>query len=211
VSANSNGGMLDTSLRARWKRRRRFIIPVIAVLAAVSAFATWGPIGIGPGPIGDTNDASTVSGLVSRSQPSVFVASIDAGNSGAVIDSIAMVSDGSFPAPHIISIKGDGDQVCGGTWPAELLCILHGRRAGPAHRQAGASQLARQRAGSRPDRLSGYRRGHRSRTSGQGGLLGGHHTCDPLPRRDQALHRHTGCQSDGLLEQVPARRAPLAG
>jgi hypothetical protein len=109
--------MTDTSLRARWKRRRRFIIPVFAVLAAAGAFAIWGPIGIGPGPIGNTFDASTTGGLVSRTQPTVFVVSIDAGNSGAVIDSIAAVSDGSYPAPHVISIKGDGDQVCGGTWP----------------------------------------------------------------------------------------------
>jgi hypothetical protein len=117
MSANSSGDMLDTSLRARWKRRRGFIVPLIAVLVAGGAFATWGPIGIGPGPIGNTSYASTTGGLVSRTQPTVFVASIDAGNSGAVIDSIAVVSDGSYPAPHVISIRGDGDQMCGGTWP----------------------------------------------------------------------------------------------
>jgi hypothetical protein len=45
------------------------------------------------------------------------VVPIDAGNSGAVIDGVAVVSDGSYPAPHVISIKGDGDQTCGGAWP----------------------------------------------------------------------------------------------
>jgi hypothetical protein len=114
--ATSIEDMTDTSLRASWKRTRRFIVPVIAVLAAAAAFAIWGPIGIGPGPIGNTAGSST-GGLVSRTQPAIFVEPIDAGNSGAVIDSIAVVSDGSFPAPHVISIRGDGDQICGGAWP----------------------------------------------------------------------------------------------
>lgn len=116
ISAKSVGDVTDTSLPGRWKRRRRFIILVIAVLAAAGAFAAWGPIGIGPGPIGHPYFSST-GGLVSRSQPAMFVEPIDAGHSGAVIDSIAVVSDGSYPAPHVISIRGDGDQMCGGMWP----------------------------------------------------------------------------------------------
>jgi hypothetical protein len=47
----------------------------------------------------------------------VFVDSIDAGHSGAVIDSIAVFSTGSYPVPRIISVRADGDQLCGGMWP----------------------------------------------------------------------------------------------
>ena len=116
MSAKSIEDMLDTSLRARWKRRRRFIIPVFAVVAVAGAFAIWGPIGIGPGPIGNSADHGSTTGSVSRTQPTIFVEPIYAGNSGAVIDSIAVVSDGRYPAPRVISIKGDGDQLCGGAW-----------------------------------------------------------------------------------------------
>jgi hypothetical protein len=118
VSAKSIEDMLDTSLGARWKRRRRFIIPVFAVLAVAGAFAIWGPIGIGPGPIGNTSYTGSTTAPVSRTQPAIFEDSIYAGDSGAVIDSIALVSDGSYPPPRVLAIKGDGDQVCGGeAWP----------------------------------------------------------------------------------------------
>jgi len=38
----------------------------------------------------------------------VFLAPIEAGRSGADIDSIVVLSDGSYPAPQVISIKGGG-------------------------------------------------------------------------------------------------------
>ncbi|MGO8958290.1 MAG: hypothetical protein ACLQFR_13100 [Streptosporangiaceae bacterium] len=117
MAASPLDGMTDTSLRAWWERRRRVIIPVIALLAAAGGLLAWGPIGVGPGPIGNWTDSGGMTGLVSRTQPTVLVESIDAGNSGAVIDSIAVVSDGRYPAPHVVSIRGDGDQVCGGAWP----------------------------------------------------------------------------------------------
>lgn len=117
MSATSAEGMTNTSLRARWRRRPRLIIPVVAALAAASAFAAWGPIGIGPGPIGNTSGTVTVTGMVSRIQPAIFLEPIYAGDSGAVIDNIAVTSDGSYPAPHVLSIRGDGDQMCGGVWP----------------------------------------------------------------------------------------------
>jgi hypothetical protein len=117
MSATSVEEMTDTSLRARWNRRRRPIIALIAVVAAAGAFALWGPIGIGPGPIRNTASPVTTTGPVSRTQPAMFVVPIDAGNSGAVIDSVAVISDGSYPAPHVISVQADGDLPCGGAWP----------------------------------------------------------------------------------------------
>jgi hypothetical protein len=47
----------------------------------------------------------------------MYLAPTDAGRSGAVIDCIAVQSGGSSRAPRIISIKGDRQQDCGGTWP----------------------------------------------------------------------------------------------
>jgi len=108
--------MADTSRGAWWKRGRR-VIPVAAALAAVGAFLAWGPVGVGPGPIGNAVSGMGFGDPVSRTQPTIFLAPIDAGRSGAVIDSIVVLSDGSYPAPHVISIQGDRSQVCGGAWP----------------------------------------------------------------------------------------------
>ena len=105
------------SLRARFSRHRRIIVPVIGMPLAIGAFLAWGPIGVGPGPIGNGTESVSTSGPVPRTQPAVFVTPIDAGKSGAVIDAVSVLSDGSYPAPRVISISGDGDQVCGGVWP----------------------------------------------------------------------------------------------
>jgi hypothetical protein len=109
--------MADLSRRAWWKRARRVIIPVAVALAAGIAFLAWGPVGVGPGPISNAVSGVSVTGGVSRTQPTMFLAPVDAGRSGAVIDSIVVLSDGSYPAPRIIRITGDRQQSCGGTWP----------------------------------------------------------------------------------------------
>lgn len=105
------------SLRAWFRRHRRIIVPVIGTLLAIGVFLAWGPIGVGPGPIGNGTESVSTSGPVPRTQPAVFVTPIDAGKSGAVIDGVNVFSDGSYPAPRVISVKGDGDQVCDGAWP----------------------------------------------------------------------------------------------
>jgi hypothetical protein len=105
------------SARASLKRRRRIIVSVAGTLLAIGAFVAWGPIGIGAGPVGSGTSSSSTDTPVPRTQPAVFVTSIDAGKSGAVIDSVSVFSDGSYPAPRVISIKGDRDEVCGGAWP----------------------------------------------------------------------------------------------
>jgi hypothetical protein len=118
VSVQLVGGTADNRPRARWKHVRRAIIPVSAALAAVGAFLAWGPVGVGPGPIGNRVSGMGSAGVVSQTQPAVFLVPIDAGRSGAVIDGIDVLSDGSYPAPQVISIKGDRQQACdGGPWP----------------------------------------------------------------------------------------------
>lgn len=117
MNATSLEETADTSPRARWKRMRLIIVPVIAVQAAAGAFAAWGPIGIGPGPIGNRQSAYSDTDPVSRTQPAWLVVPVEAGHSGATIDRINVLSDGSYPAPRVIAIKGDGDQVCSGVWP----------------------------------------------------------------------------------------------
>ncbi len=83
VSVQLAGGMAYTSRRARWKRARRVVIPVAAALAAVSAFLAWGPVGVGPGPIGNGVSGVVFADPVSRTQPAMFLAPIDAGRSRA--------------------------------------------------------------------------------------------------------------------------------
>src|SRR5262245_42692918 len=117
VSAASIEVKTDASPRVRWKRGRLIFIALIAVLAAAGALAAWGPIGVGPGPIGNGRSNVAVGGPVPRTQPAWFVVPIDAGHSGAVIDGIEVLSDGSYPAPRVISIKGNADQSCAGAWP----------------------------------------------------------------------------------------------
>jgi hypothetical protein len=117
VNVQVADGMADSARRARWKDGRRVIMLVIAGLAAVGAFLAWGPVGVGPGPIGNRISGVGFGDRVSRTEPAVFLVPIEAGRSGAVIDGIVVLSDGDYPAPHVISIKGDRQQTCGGTWP----------------------------------------------------------------------------------------------
>jgi len=117
MSVQPIGSVPDGS-RPAWRNRARLLIIVAALtFAAVGAFIAWGPIGVGPGPIGDTVMAVTEGSGVPRTQPAMFMTPVDAGRSGAVIDSIEVLSDGTYPAPRVISIEGDRQQNCGGAWP----------------------------------------------------------------------------------------------
>jgi|SRR5215467_3397153 len=109
--------MPDSSRRALRNRARLLISLLALTLAAAGALIAWGPIGVGPGPIGDAVMQTTVTSGVSRTQPTMFMTPVDAGRSGAVIDSIEVLSDGIYPPPRVISIEGDGQQNCGGAWP----------------------------------------------------------------------------------------------
>jgi hypothetical protein len=117
VSVQRVGAMADFERRRRWTRRWAAAVLAAAVIAIVSAFLAWGPIGVGPGPIGNVASSTAVTSGVSRTQPTVFLVPIDAGRSAAVIDSIVVLSDDGYPAPRIISIKADRQQNCAGAWP----------------------------------------------------------------------------------------------
>ena len=209
MSVELAGGIADTSRRAWWKRARRVIIPVAAALGTVGAFLAWGPVGVGPGPIGNRVSGMGFGDPVSRTQPAIFLAPIDAGRSGAVIDSIVVLSDGRYAAPHVISIKGDRSQVCGGAWPLRGSQNFYRGCAGgglvPLLGRSGAGQIARRRARAGPGYLSGHQRRDQGRAPRPCGLLDGHVDRDPLPRRDQALHGQAHHQGGRMLEQVTAR------
>lgn len=98
-------GMPDTSLAARWQRRRRVIIPVIAALL-VGAFLLWGPIGLGNGPLGVPAMDGHFGSVDATSQPMVYVASlVNAGTSAAVIDGVTVSWAHGYPAGRVISVR----------------------------------------------------------------------------------------------------------
>jgi hypothetical protein len=117
VSVQPIGPVPDSPPRALRNWARLLITLLTLTLAAVGAFNAWGPIGVGPGPIGDAVMGVSVTSGVHRTQPAMFMTPVDAGRSGAVIDRVEVLSDGLYPAPRVISIEGDRQQNCGGAWP----------------------------------------------------------------------------------------------
>jgi hypothetical protein len=76
-----------------------------AVLAAVVAgFLAWGPIGLGRGPLSVGGGADY--GHDPNLSPLAVLDSMNAGDTGAVIDSVSLTG-GRYPAPHVTAIRGD--------------------------------------------------------------------------------------------------------
>lgn len=73
--------MTDLSLRARWARRRRVIIPVIIAFAVVGVFLLWGPIGLCNGPLTLAGSNSAGGGIAQSTGPIEIALPID--NNGA--------------------------------------------------------------------------------------------------------------------------------
>jgi hypothetical protein len=97
--------LTDTSLRARWTRRRRVVIPALVALLAVAAFLLWGPIGLGNGPLqvgqpGGEGWADSADVPVALALPMSY-----AGRDSAVIDGVDFVGGTSYPAPHAVSLE----------------------------------------------------------------------------------------------------------
>jgi len=111
-------GTPDTSVRARWMRRRRIIIPLIAALVAIGAFLMFGPIGIGSGPLALEENDTTGGYALSHGPLGLSLALYNSGHGLAVIDDIKLVGGTRYPAPRALRFAVLTTALCGGTWPA---------------------------------------------------------------------------------------------
>jgi hypothetical protein len=118
MSSSALAGMTDRSLSARWQRRRRILIPVIALLLAIGAFLQWGPIGLGAGPLALQMDATQ--GQVERSQaPVAFTIPLyNSGHGLAVIDELRLIGGTRYAGPRLLRLAVLTSALCGGAWPA---------------------------------------------------------------------------------------------
>jgi hypothetical protein len=97
--------LTDTSLRARWTRRRRVLTRAGVALLAVAAFLLWGPIGLGNGPLqvgqpGGEGWADSADAPVALALPMTY-----AGQDSVVIDGVDFVGGTSYPAPHVVFLE----------------------------------------------------------------------------------------------------------
>ena len=103
----------DGSLRARWKRWRHVIIPVVAVMFAVGAFLLWGPNGLGNGPLAVEMNA-TEGWSESVLTPTGFILPMyNSGGSLAVVDSVDLVGGTRYAAPRILALAVLTSALCG--------------------------------------------------------------------------------------------------
>src|SRR6266498_4578246 len=75
----------------------RTLLAAAALAAPVGAFLAWGPIGLGNGPLSVGGGADY--GPDPKLAPLAVLDPVEAGGTGAVIDSVALVG-GSYPAPR---------------------------------------------------------------------------------------------------------------
>jgi hypothetical protein len=109
--------LIDVSLRARWMRHRRVLITIVVAVLAVGASLEWGPMGLGNGPLrmGMTGDGF---GSISTRLPVAIVTPLDnLGGSALIIDSVQLVGNGSYPAPHVVAMEKMSNPDCGDLSP----------------------------------------------------------------------------------------------
>ena len=108
----------DLSLRARWNRRPRSIVPGVIVVLIAGAFLLAGPIGLGNGPLFTATDAIQ-SWTDSKPGPIAFtVPLINRGHAPAVVDGMAFIGGTKYPAPRHLAVGVVTTALCGGMWPA---------------------------------------------------------------------------------------------
>lgn len=112
------GAWLSADAGSRRRRLWRWGGGVAAAALAVLAFLIWGPIGFGSGPL--VVYAPSGGQLLGPSNRAwgLFVG-IEAGNSGAVVDAVAVSGGSGYPGPHVLSLWTISTESgsCGGTWP----------------------------------------------------------------------------------------------
>ena len=119
MNALSLDELTDVSLRARWTRRRKLLIPIIVAVLAVGAFLAWGPIGLGNGPLQMGEPGSGEFGGISSRLPVAIVTPIgNSGGSPLVLDNVQLLGNGgSYPAPHVLAIEAMSTTDCGDLFP----------------------------------------------------------------------------------------------
>jgi hypothetical protein len=119
-------GMTDVSWRARWERRRRVIVPVIAALIAIGvpigAFLTFGPIGLGNGPLSVLNGGGVT--FMTDAGPGPVAITVLMGNSSRdrpVIDALELIGGTRYVTPRILGLNVEIEQPqCASVGPARL-------------------------------------------------------------------------------------------
>jgi len=97
--------LTDVSLRGRWDRWRRVVVPAALALLAVGAFLLWGPVGLGDGPVSVTSSGAegwtdSAGGPVLAPLPIYY-----SGHPEAVIDGVQLIGGTRYPAPHVLVLE----------------------------------------------------------------------------------------------------------
>jgi hypothetical protein len=105
-------------LRSRRGRLGRWLAGALIASLAVAAFAAWGPIGLGSGPLTVfAPGGGQILGPQSRAWG--MMVPVLAGGSGAVIDRVTVAGGDGYRGPRVLAILEVADRPgqCGGTFP----------------------------------------------------------------------------------------------
>ncbi len=117
MNAQSNEGS-NGAPRRRWKPNRRVALAVAGAALAAAAFATWGPIGLGNGPLSAEVNV-TVGWPDTARNPVGFVIPIhNSGSAAVVVDGVELIGGTRYDKPHLLALRILTAGKCGGTWPA---------------------------------------------------------------------------------------------
>jgi hypothetical protein len=104
--------------RSRRGRLGRWLACALIASLAAAAFAVWGPIGLGSGPLTVfAPSGGQILGL--QNQAWGMMVPVLAGRSGAVIDQVTVVGGDGYRGPRVLAILEVADRPgrCGGTFP----------------------------------------------------------------------------------------------
>jgi hypothetical protein len=108
----------SVSLRARWRRFRRIILRVAALLLAIGAILLWGPIGLGNGPLNLRFDGTDGWRDTGELPTALILPLFNSGSSAAVVDSVDLVGGTRYAVPRLVHLEVVSETECEGPWPA---------------------------------------------------------------------------------------------
>jgi hypothetical protein len=114
VTVMPMAGRTAAGLRAQLRVGRRGVVPVIAALIIIGAVVTWGPIGLGNGPLsvvvhgaeGWTDAGQTPAGFI--------IPIFNSGHGQAVIDAVTIVGGTSYAGPRELGLDVLSADNCAG-------------------------------------------------------------------------------------------------